>query len=156
MKVLLRGVHLSLSDGLKAYVQEHLVEHIERLVRRRGAEIDISLVDNNGPKGGVDKECRVTVRLPGLSAIHVTETAETLHQAIDLARDRLENTREADAGAAPRCDAPRGCRKTWKPTCPPTRRVAERGLGLPGCLPGARAPGGSPLPILAGPERWTL
>ena len=53
--------------------------------------IDISLVDINGPKGGVDKECRVTVRLPGLSAIHVTEAAETLHGAIDLARDRLEN-----------------------------------------------------------------
>jgi putative sigma-54 modulation protein len=92
MKVLLRGVHLSLSDGLKAYVQEHLVEPIERLYDDEASEIDISLVDNNGPKGGVDKDCRVTVRLPGLSAIHVTETAETLHQAIDLARDRLGNT----------------------------------------------------------------
>jgi putative sigma-54 modulation protein len=92
MKVLLRGVHLSLSDGLKAYVQEHLVDHIERLADDEAAEIDISLVDINGPKGGVDKECRVTVRLPGLSAIHVTETNETLHQAIDSARDRMENT----------------------------------------------------------------
>src|SRR6185503_13593060 len=92
MKVLLRGVHLSLSDGLKAYVQEHLVEPIERLYDDEAAEIDISLLDNNGPKGGVDKECRVTVRLPGLSAIHVTETAEALHQAVDLARDRLGNT----------------------------------------------------------------
>jgi len=92
MKVLLRGVHLSLSEGLKAYVQEHLVEPIERLYDDEASEIDISLVDNNGPKGGVDKDCRVTVRLPGLSAIHVTETAETLHQAIDAARDRLGNT----------------------------------------------------------------
>jgi len=92
MKVLLRGVHLSLSDGLKSYVQEHLVDHIERLYDDEAAEIDISLVDNNGPKGGVDKDCRVTVRLPGLSAIHVTETAETLHQAIDAVRDRLGNT----------------------------------------------------------------
>jgi putative sigma-54 modulation protein len=92
MKVLLRGVHLSLSDGLKAYVREHLVEPIERLYDDEAAEIDVSLLDNNGPKGGVDKDCRVTVRLPGLSAIHVTETAETLHQAIDLARDRLGNT----------------------------------------------------------------
>jgi putative sigma-54 modulation protein len=93
MKVLMRGVHLSLTDGLKAYVQEHLVDHIERLCDdQEASEIDISLVDTNGPKGGVDKECRVTVRLPGLSAIHVTETAETLHQAIDASRDRMENT----------------------------------------------------------------
>jgi ribosomal subunit interface protein len=91
MKVLMRGVHLSLTDGLKAYVQEHLVDHIERLCDdQEASEIDISLVDINGPKGGVDKECRVTVRLPGLSAMHVTETAETLHQAIDAARDRME------------------------------------------------------------------
>lgn len=92
MKVLMRGVHLSLTDGLKAYVQEHLVSHIERLFDDEAAEIDISLADINGPKGGVDKECRVTVRLPGLSAIHVTETSETLHQAIDASRDRLEKT----------------------------------------------------------------
>ncbi len=93
MKVLMRGVHLSLTDGLKVYVQEHLVDHIERLCDdQEASEIDISLVDTNGPKGGVVKECRVTVRLPGLSSIHVTETAETLHQAIDAARDRMENT----------------------------------------------------------------
>jgi putative sigma-54 modulation protein len=91
MKVLMRGVHLSLTEGLKAYVQKHLVEHIQRVCRDDTAsEIDISLLDINGPKGGVDKECRVTVRLPGLSALHVTETAETLHQAIDAARDRTE------------------------------------------------------------------
>lgn len=93
MKVLMRGVHLSLTDGLKTYVQEHLVDHIERLCDdQEASEIDISLVDTNGPKGGRDKECRVTVRLPGLAALHVTETAETLHQAIDACRDRMENT----------------------------------------------------------------
>lgn len=90
MKVLLRGVHLNLSDSLKAYVEEHLVAHIEKLADGEAAEIDISLMDNNGPKGGIDKECRATVRLPGLSAIHVTETSETVHQAIDATRDRLE------------------------------------------------------------------
>ena len=90
MKVLLRGVHLDLSDNLKAYVDEHLVAHIEKLADDEAAEIDISLMDNNGPKGGIDKECRATVRLPGLSAIHVTETSETVHQAIDATRDRLE------------------------------------------------------------------
>ena len=91
MKVLMRGVHLSLSDGLKAYVQEHLVDHIEKLCDdQEASEIDISLVDINGPKGGIDKECRATVRLPGLSAIHVTETSETVYQAIDSTRDRLE------------------------------------------------------------------
>ncbi len=92
MKVLMRGVHLSLTDGLKAYVREHLVDHIERLCDDEAAELDVSLLDINGPKGGVDKECRVTVRMPGLAAIHITERSETLHQAIDATRDRLEKT----------------------------------------------------------------
>ncbi|RKH05994.1 ribosome-associated translation inhibitor RaiA [Corallococcus sp. CA053C] len=90
MKVLLRGVHLGLTDNLKAYVDEHLVAHIERFAEDEASEIDIALVDINGPKGGVDKECRVTVRMPGMEAVHVTETAETLFQAIDATRDRLE------------------------------------------------------------------
>jgi ribosomal subunit interface protein len=92
MRVLLRGVHLDLSASLKTYVQEHLVDHVERVCDDEAAEIDISLVDVNGPKGGLDKDCRVTVRLPGMSSIHVEETAETLHQAIDAVRDRLEKT----------------------------------------------------------------
>jgi ribosomal subunit interface protein len=91
MKVLLRGVHLDLTDALRAYVDEHLVSHIERFADDEAAEIDIALVDTNGPKGGVDKECRVTVRLPGLSAVHVTESADSLFPAIDASRDRLEN-----------------------------------------------------------------
>lgn len=91
MKVLLRGVHLELSESLKTYVAEHLVAHIEKLADDEAAEIDISLLDSNGPhKGGIDKECRVTVRLPGLPSIHVAETSETVHQGIDAVRDRLE------------------------------------------------------------------
>ncbi|MFP2931523.1 ribosome hibernation-promoting factor, HPF/YfiA family [Pyxidicoccus sp. 3LG] len=92
MKVLLRGVHLDLTDNIKAYVDEHLVGHIERFADDEAAEIDISLVDTNGPKGGMDKECRVTVRMPGFSAVHVTETADSLFPAIDASRDRLERT----------------------------------------------------------------
>jgi ribosomal subunit interface protein len=92
MKVLLRGVHLELTDALRDYVEEHLVSHLGRYIEDEATELDIALVDINGPKGGVDQECRVTVRMPGFSGVHVTETAETLFQAIDVVRDRLENT----------------------------------------------------------------
>lgn len=89
MKVLLRGVHLTLSDRTKAYVEEHLVEPIRHFYEDEAAELDVGLIDNNGPKGGIDKECSVTLRMPGLQAIHITEAAETLFEAIDRARDRL-------------------------------------------------------------------
>jgi putative sigma-54 modulation protein len=110
MKVLIRGVHLSLSDSLRDYVRGHLVERIARYIDDEATEVDIALVDINGPRGGVDQECRVTVRMPGFAAMHVTETAETMHQAVDAARDRLEKTikrtvekrREASSQGLPR------------------------------------------------------
>jgi putative sigma-54 modulation protein len=92
MKVLMRGVHLGLTDSLRDYATRHLVDPIAKYIDDEATEVDIALVDINGPKGGVDQECRVTVRMPGFSGIHVSETAETLFQAIDSVRDRLEKT----------------------------------------------------------------
>ncbi|HSP80039.1 MAG TPA: ribosome-associated translation inhibitor RaiA [Myxococcaceae bacterium] len=92
MKVLMRGVHLQLTDSLRDYVQRHLVDHIGPYIDDEASELEIALVDVNGPKGGIDQECRVTVRIPGFAAMHVTETAETMFQAVDAARDRLEKT----------------------------------------------------------------
>ncbi|WP_257455433.1 ribosome hibernation-promoting factor, HPF/YfiA family [Archangium lipolyticum] len=92
MKVLMRGVHLDLTDSLRDYANQHLVEPIARYIDDEATEIEIAMVDINGPKGGVDQECRVTVRMPGFAGIHITETAETMFQAIDATRDRLEKT----------------------------------------------------------------
>ncbi len=89
MKVLVKGVHVKLTKGLKEYVQEHLVEPIEHFYQDEAAEIEVHLCDNNGPKGGEDRECRVTIRMPGSAAIHVTEMSDSLHKSIDLARDRI-------------------------------------------------------------------
>lgn len=91
MKVNLRGVHVTLRPRLRAYVQTHLVRPIRTFFDDPAAEIEIQLVDVNGPKGGVDKECRVTLHLPGSAALHVAEATDHLFKSVDLARDRLEN-----------------------------------------------------------------
>ncbi len=90
MKVIVRGVHLSLTDALKNHVEEHLVKPLTRFYENEAAELDIQLLDNNGPKGGLDKECRVTAHFPGLSTQHVSEATEDLYKSIDLVRDRLK------------------------------------------------------------------
>ena len=90
MKVLMRGVHLTLTDALRDDATQHLGEPSAKYIDDEATEVDIALVDINGPKGGVDQECRVTVRMPGFAAMHITETAETMFQAIDAARDTLE------------------------------------------------------------------
>jgi len=90
MKVLMRGVHLDLTESLRDYANRHLVDPLAKYIEGDASEIEIALVDTNGPKGGLDQECRVTVRIPGFSGMHVTETAETIFQSIDAARDTLE------------------------------------------------------------------
>lgn len=90
MKVLMRGVHLDLTEELRDYANRHLVDPLAKYIDDEATELEIALVDINGPKGGVDQECRVTVRMPGFSGMHVTETSETMFQSIDAARDTLE------------------------------------------------------------------
>lgn len=90
MKVNLRGVHLELTEALKTHVQKHLVDPIAHFYDSEAAEIEIHLRDTNGPKGGQDMECAVTVRVPHAQSIHVTETSDDMYKSIDLCRDRVE------------------------------------------------------------------
>ena len=46
-------------------------------------EASITLSYINGPKGGVDKQCQVTITPSGLDPIVVTERQEELRQCID-------------------------------------------------------------------------
>ena len=54
--------------------------HIER--------VTVRFEDVNGPKGGVDIECRIKVVLSGLPSLVVTEVAETVPVAFNKAADR--------------------------------------------------------------------
>jgi putative sigma-54 modulation protein len=92
MKVNVRGVHLTLTDALKRHVDKHLIEPLERFFDSEAAEIEIHLRDINGPKGGKDKECSVTVRMPRGASIHVSEVSEDIYKSVDLARDRVERS----------------------------------------------------------------
>ncbi len=98
MKVLIHGVHLSLTPELKEYTERRLQRSLERLIDNEAAELEVMLKDNNGPKGGEDKECSVTLRLPGSAGLHVTQTSADIRQSIDLAEDRLYNATERELG----------------------------------------------------------
>ena len=58
----------------------------------------MQLGDLNGPRGGLDKQCRVTVTLSPSGRVMVEATDANLHSAIDRAADRLERsvTRELE------------------------------------------------------------
>lgn len=108
---------MKLNIGFKDMVgSADVIAHIEHrmsfTLSRLHHEIDsisIMLSDINGPKRGVDKQCRVIIKPVGLAEIVITETREKIRHAIDrcLARAsqslsrKLKQRRSAPKQALP-------------------------------------------------------
>lgn len=99
MRIDIRGI--ASDQVLQDYVAGELRARVSRL-GLRPLEAQASFTDENGPKGGMDIRCGLTVKLPRRSAVHTEDVAETARQAFDgavvalerqLARDR-ERARE--------------------------------------------------------------
>ncbi len=89
MNVRIQGKHLKVPDDLKRYVQERLIEPLTRFYDDEAAEIRVEFGDNNGPKGGKDKEVHLTFRMPGSRTIQIEEQTTDLYASLDIAADRL-------------------------------------------------------------------
>jgi len=89
MQVIVKGRHINLSEALKAHAEEKLGMAAMRIFDRPAAKVEIELSDLGKIRDGTNMECRVTVFMPRGKAINVTETAEDMYKAIDMAHDRL-------------------------------------------------------------------
>jgi ribosome hibernation promoting factor len=89
MKVIIQGKQLRLSQGLKSYAHEHVVEPLNRFYDNEAAELRVELGDVNGSKGGVDKECHLTLHMPGARTIQIEEATPDPYASMDAAADRL-------------------------------------------------------------------
>lgn len=88
MRIDVRGQHVDLQPSLGKYAERRLVTAL----RRFGARIPtvtVRLVDDNGPRRGVDKRCQVAVLMSRAKPILVEEHDADLYRAIDLAADRV-------------------------------------------------------------------
>lgn len=81
----------SLTDGIREYTRRSMKFAYDRdngqIMLAR-----VSLADINGPRGGVDKRCQITLTLAGKSNIVIEDTESDLYVAIDRATDRCERT----------------------------------------------------------------
>lgn len=88
MNIEVRFLGLESSDALREHVQRRV--HFQ--IGRFGEEVSSVLVriaDVNGPKGGVDKRCKVTVRGPRLGSATLDELSGDTYAAVDVALDRV-------------------------------------------------------------------
>ena len=87
MRVELRSHHVDTSPALKSFVRRRVAFALDRYVDRlRG--VTVRLEDTNGPKGGLDKACRVQVDAPGEPPMMAAARAEDAYAAVALALER--------------------------------------------------------------------
>jgi len=138
MKVIIQGKHLQLTPGLKRYAREHVVEPLNRFYDNQAAELRVELGDMNGSKGGVDKECHLTLHMPGARTIQIEEATQDPYASMDAAADRLVRAAKKELERMRK-----GGRHKYRPLA---TVVAEGGVpgGLVEDLPNARPTGIQP------------
>lgn len=87
MKTEVRFHGVEASESLR----EHTARRVHILLSRFGADLTgvvVRIGDVNGPKGGLDKRCRVTVRGPRVGSATLDEYSGDIWSAVDLALER--------------------------------------------------------------------
>ena len=87
----IRAVGVELDAADKAQLRRKLGRKLGKFspgIERASVRIE----DVNGPRGGIDKRCRIKVVLSGLPSVVVEERRRALWDAIDVALARVERT----------------------------------------------------------------
>ena len=88
MEIEIQTRGFAVTDALRAHVAKRIEtalapfkRHVRRVVARLG--------DENGPRGGFDKTCRIGVSVGGAPDVFAADTRPNLYTAVDCAVDRL-------------------------------------------------------------------
>lgn len=91
MRLHTRCRNLRLTKEIREQVRSRLAFALARFGHQI-EEVTASLADLNGRKGGMDKQCRVVVKLHPNSKVTIEETDSNVFAAIARAADRAKNT----------------------------------------------------------------
>ena len=86
MAILIEGVQ---DPALRRLIERKL-EGLAARLPRPPVHVRVGFTDENGPKGGVDTRCAVTVEWPRRPPLHAEDVAPTPRQALDAAFEALE------------------------------------------------------------------
>lgn len=89
MRMTIQTNGFTMTTALRAYTEQRLAtalgwarQHLRKLV--------VWLSDINGPRGGIDKRCKIQVRLDGGRQIIIEDVEADLYAAIDRAAGRAD------------------------------------------------------------------
>lgn len=87
MKLFVKGRGLKPTRSLRSYIERRVLFAMGRFADEIG-NITVWIGDLNGPRGGVDKECKLQVALVAKGGLILCERDSDLYQAIDRVFDR--------------------------------------------------------------------
>jgi ribosome-associated translation inhibitor RaiA len=80
---------LEMTNALRSYT-EHRLAIALGWAKQHICKLAVSLSDINGPRGGVDKRCKIQVQLGGGREVIIDNVEADLYVAIDRAVDRAD------------------------------------------------------------------
>lgn len=89
MRITIQSQGFVMTAALQAYVEQRLKTALG-WTGSRLRKLAVSLSDINGPRGGVDKRCKIQVQLAGAKAVVIEDTEADMYAAIDRAAERAD------------------------------------------------------------------
>jgi ribosome-associated translation inhibitor RaiA len=97
IEVFVRGGRIETTEALHEYAHHRLSFAVRRF-RHRIRHVRVRLVDENGPRRGVDSRCSITADLVDGGQLFVEATAAWPFAALTLAAGRLSEVVRRDSG----------------------------------------------------------
>ena len=89
MRIAIQANGFVITEALRRYVERRMAAALG-WAGERMRTLAVSLSDINGPRGGIDKRCKIQVQLSGGAEIVMEDTQADLYAAIDRAADRAD------------------------------------------------------------------
>ncbi|MBN0985853.1 HPF/RaiA family ribosome-associated protein [Amphritea pacifica] len=91
MKINLKVRHVSIKKGLAEYIRRRMAFALASRDDQTD-QINVTLSDINGPRGGKDKRCQVRIVIAGQRDIVIDDVQQNWQEAIDSAASRASRT----------------------------------------------------------------
>ena len=89
MRLTIQANGFSLTDALRAHTEQR-VASVLGWARQHTRQLVVCLSDINGPRGGIDKRCRIQVQLGAGREVIIEDTEADLYLAISRATERAD------------------------------------------------------------------
>jgi len=88
MQVFVSAKNFKVNETIREHIDRRLTFALDRF-QQEIERVDVSLADLNGPKGGLDKQCRMVAKLRSLGTLVIEDQDMDFFAVIDRAADRL-------------------------------------------------------------------